>query len=190
MNLLVACHSKVHHSEVVPSVPVERLDYVDPGFSPKEEVGQYQDWSALPRNTYDHVWGIQCPIFVFLTTQIPYNEYPKNDMTDFMFGVHIFQDVWKVLKKGGVFVVPFRNTQFSRYTLDAIQEKAKLFSKTMLQDKWKIQLSDMDSLEMKLDVPEKVYTHVLLFQKPKKGKKPHKTRKRRTPSVHSGTRRV
>jgi hypothetical protein len=177
MNLLVACHSKVHHSEVVPTGPVERLDYVDPGFSPKEEIGQYTDWSNTPSNTYDYVWGIQCPVFLFLTTPLSYDEYPRNDTTAFMFGVHIFQDVWRSLKKGGIFVVPFRKTQFSRLTLDIILEKTKLFSKTMLRNKWNIQLADIDSLELKLDVPEKVYTHVLLFQK-----KRSKTRKYRTVS--------
>jgi hypothetical protein len=176
MNLLIACHSKVHHSEVVPTVPVNRLDYVDPGFSPKEEIGQYMDWSHVPKNTYDYVWGIQCPIFVFLTTPLSYDEYPKNETTAFMFGVHVFQDVWRVLKKGGIFVVPFRTTQFSRYTLDTILEKARLFSKAMLHNKWNIQLVSVDSLELSLEVPDKVYTHVLLFQK-----KRSKTRKSKTP---------
>lgn len=188
MNVLVACHSKVHHSMAVPSKPLKRLDYVDPGFSPKEEVGQYQDWSALPKNSYDYVWGIQCPVYVFLKTLIPYTEYPKNDTTMTSFGIHIFQDVWRVLKKGGFFVVPFRETQFSRYTIEDIREKASLFNKEMLDSKWKIHLVEFGSLNLKLEVPEKKYTHVLLFGKPGKSKK-SKTRRVKSNSARSKTRR-
>lgn len=100
MNILVACHSETEDSPLfiyqppLFNTPVPLVaDYVDPYRSGKK----WKDYDAASK---DIIWDQYCPILW------PFRKVRNYLYHDSIF-YNLFNDGWKILKPGGILVIPF-----------------------------------------------------------------------------------
>ena len=100
MDILVACHSEAEDAKLFVyqpplfDVPVPlKADYVEPYRSKH----RWQDYRAESK---DVIWDHECPIM-----------YPFSKIADYLYYdkifYNLFDDGWKILKPGGLLVIPF-----------------------------------------------------------------------------------
>ena len=100
MDILVACHNEVEDAPLFlyqpplfdTATPVI-ADYVDPYRSGRR-------WKDFPAESKDVIWDQYCPIMW------PFSKVPDYIYHDSIF-YNLFDDGWKILKHGGMIVIPF-----------------------------------------------------------------------------------
>jgi hypothetical protein len=160
MDILIACRSIAdqHPVKIKTVIPITRIHYnADTYFPPSLE------------NFYDMVWCYGCPIY---TPFDPGNEQ-WFDLTQ-----HVLSEALRVLKVGGMFVMPLNPDLIKRSSLEDIMHKAKTNIVDPFDGRLSMELTNI--ADMPVHVKTK-YKDALVFTKTMKGagRRSRKTRRRR-----------
>lgn len=162
MDILIACRSIAdqHPVKIKSAIPITRIHY-DTG----------SDFPSSLENFYDMVWCYGCPIYApFL---------PSTDqMTAISLTQHVFSEALRVLKVGGMFVMPLNPKPFAGSSLEDIMHKAETIIVDPFEGRLSLELTKI--ADMPVHVVTK-YKDALVFTKTMKGagRRLRKTRRRR-----------
>lgn len=98
LGILVDSHDtlKWESSEIIGDV-----HFVDPNPRCPMDPEQFRSWESLPKAPhYDIIWGINCTVYGMLSA--PNRKDAEFHITEQV--INFYEDVWKNLKRGGIFV--------------------------------------------------------------------------------------
>lgn len=107
---------------------------------------QFRSWDSLPKAPhYDIIWGINCNVYGMLTAPNRKDAefYIMNYVTEF------YEDVWKNLKRGGIFVFVINEAFGISYEEQVSRIKDMLFPK--LKHKWEVICAPIKDLPLRLN---------------------------------------
>jgi hypothetical protein len=133
------------------------------------------DMSTLPANFYDMVWCKGCAIYG------PFN--PGTDPRTRYLTLATFNAAWRVLKVGGIFVMPLSPTLIANSKLEKIKTKANDFI-VGSSEHWSMESTEIEDMPVSVESTkptEPTYKHALVFTKTMKGgsRRSRKTMRRR-----------
>jgi hypothetical protein len=140
MDILIACRSIAasHPVTINTKVSINRVHY-DADY----------DFPQL-KDFYDMVWCKGCPVYT------PFA--PRADERTLGLTQHVFNEAWRVLKVGGIFVMPLNPDLIKLSSLEKIEDKAK----ASIVGSWSMELTKIEDMPVRV---EPTYEYALVFTK-------------------------
>jgi hypothetical protein len=164
MDILITGRSAaLHDVTITTAIALNPIDYDD------------IDVPKSRTKKYDMVWCKGCPIYGPFD---PGTDPRTGDLTR-----NTFNAAWRVLKVGGIFVMPLSPILIKRSSLEEIKIKANELIVGPSSKHWSMESTEIEKMLVYVEPTEPAYEHALVFTKtiPMKGgsRQPRKTMRRR-----------
>ncbi len=140
------------------------VHYIDLDSRCPSDPDQFKSWESLPKAPhYDIIWGINCSVYGMLSA--PNRKDAEFYIMDYV--TQLYEDVWKNLKRGGIFVFVANDEEEFGISLEEQVSRINDMLFPKLKHKWEVICAPIKDLPFRVKTkafgpPPK---HALVFRK-------------------------